>query len=103
VQELTEYSFERASRSRFAKAVSLVMDENVFAVRLIRGEDFPDDVKIKSVQRAVGSLIRKRGRSARTFIESENAIILSLWPEGEAPSRPTRRRRSTQRQAPVAA
>jgi hypothetical protein len=99
MQQLTEYSFTRASRSRYAEAVSLLLDKNVFAVRLVRGEDFDKEVSVKSVQRAVSQLIRKRGRSAHTFIEDENAIVLSLWPEGEGPSRPTRKRKSSQRQA----
>lgn len=95
MEQLKSFDFKKPSRSRYADAVDAVVDGGVFAVRLRRGEDFPEGVSMNSVQGAVADQIRKRGGRARTFRESEDSLVVSLWKNGEGPRRPARRGRQS--------
>lgn len=99
MEKLTSYEFKRSSRSRYAPIVKALIDDGVNAVRIKRGDDFPDDVNMDGVQAAVSDQVRKRGRRARTFRESDDALVVALWPEGEGPRTP--RRRGARRPAPL--
>jgi hypothetical protein len=96
---LQSFDFTRPSRSRYAPAVKALMEDRVFAVLLKRGEDFPADITMASVQGGIRDKIAKAGGRARIFPTEEGNLVVSLWPEGEGPKRPTRRARRT----PVAA
>jgi hypothetical protein len=105
---LESYDFTRPSRSQYAPAVEALChpDPNKRAsiVSLKRAEDFSEKADIRGVQGAVSDRMRKalekvpdlRGRRPRTFIESNDVIVISLWPEGEEPRRRTGRRRERQ-------
>jgi|SRR4051812_5309144 hypothetical protein len=83
---LTSYEFKRPSRSRVAPVVSLLVDEGVFAVHLERGDEiWRDSDNADSLKNTLSTEVRKRGRRARIFTESDDAIVVSLWPEGEGP------------------
>lgn len=93
MEQLQSFAFTKPSKSRYADAVAALVDNGVFAVRLRRGEDFPDGISMDGVQGAVSDQIRKRGKRARTFRESDDSLVVSLWPDGEGPRRSARRRR----------
>jgi hypothetical protein len=84
---LRSYEFKKPSKSRYAPVVKALVEDGVFAVRLVRGTDFPSEATIDSVQGAVSQQVRNAGRRARTFAESLDALIVSLYPEGEGPRR----------------
>lgn len=96
---LESYSFTKPSTSRYAAAVSALVEDGHFAVKLKRGTDFPAEIGIEAVQGAISEQIRKRGKRARTFRESDDVLVVSLYGDGEGP----RRRRGARRQAAVAA
>lgn len=102
MEKLSSYDFKRSSSSQYDDISKALVDDGAVAVRLERGRDFPDDVKMASVQQGVRDTIKKRGRRARTFIEDDDHMVIGLYGEGEGP-KPPRRRRSATRQAPVAA
>lgn len=87
---LNDYSFHRPYNGRWVDVVKALMEDGVFAVRLERGEDFPEDKKIENVQNAITQQITKAGGHARTFVEdreTKNVLIVSLWPDGEGPAK----------------
>jgi hypothetical protein len=47
---------------------------------------------MSSVQQGVRDAVKKRGRRARTFIESDDHMVVGLYGEGEGPRAPRRRR-----------
>jgi hypothetical protein len=79
---LETHDFKKPSRSRYAEAVKALIEDGVFAVRLKRGEDFPEEITAGSASGSVRQLIDKQGRIARCFIESERSLVVSLQPEG---------------------
>jgi hypothetical protein len=91
---LSDYNFQRPSRSRYAPVVEALIEKGIFAVKLKRGEDFPSDANINSVQGAISTQIRESpknttNRRARTWVEdpeTANVLIVSLYPEGEGPA-----------------
>jgi hypothetical protein len=92
---LESYEFKRTSKSQYAKVVKALVEDGRFAVRMRRGEDFPENNSLSSVQGAVGDQIRKAGRRARTFAEPPDHLVVSLYAEGEGPTarrRPSRAR-----------
>jgi hypothetical protein len=102
---LESYDFTRPSRSQYAPAVeALCPNKRASIVSLKRAEDFSEKADIRGVQGAVSDRMRKalekvpdlRGRRPRTFIESNDVIVISLWPENEGPRRRTGRRRERQ-------
>lgn len=93
---LNEYDFKRQSTSRYAPAVKALVDDGAFAVKLRRGVDFPQDVRTDNVQANVSNLVRARGKRARTFVESDDVVVVSLWPDGEGPKQ---RRKAAKRSA----
>jgi hypothetical protein len=99
---LDSYEFKRPSRSRYAPVVDALVNgvggKKVFAVKLKRGEDFPQASSISSVQGAISTQVREAGRRAKTFAESDDVLVVSLWPEGEGPRV---RRRSSRGRAVV--
>jgi hypothetical protein len=57
-------------------------------VQLERGDDeFPVDVKINTVQAGVRSAIKKAGKSATTYIVSDDIIVVGLKPNGTSSRR----------------
>ena len=87
---LQSYNFQKPSRSQYAPVVKALLEDGAPIVKLKRGEDFPSDAKIESVQGAVTTQIRQapantNRRIARTFTESDDALIVTLWPEGQGP------------------
>jgi hypothetical protein len=108
---LESYDFKRESTSQYADAIKAITHPDparrAFAVKLKRGEDFPAEAKTSTVQGGVSTQLRKaledvpdlRGRIPRTFVESDDVVVISLHPEGEGP----RPRRKTQRRERVAA
>jgi hypothetical protein len=111
VEILQQYAFKRPSTSQYAEAIKAVChpdpNKRAYAVKLKRGEDFPADAKTSTVQGGVSTQLRKaldevpelRGRRPRTFVESDDVVVVALWPEGEGP----RPRRKSQRRERVAA
>lgn len=98
MEQLQSFEFKRPSRSQYAPVVKALVDDGTFAVRLVRGEDFPQGANIHQVQSSVRIAIEKAGARARTFVEYEedhsaNTMVVSLWRDGEGPKKPTRRRR----------
>jgi hypothetical protein len=89
---LEEYEFRRPSRSRYEPVVVALCDDDAFAVLLRRGDDFPVNVTLDSVQGAVAQQVRLRGKRARTFRESDDVLIVSLYADG--PARPRKRGRA---------
>jgi hypothetical protein len=98
MEKLQSYEFRKPSRSRYAPVVTALVDEGVFAVRLKRGPDFPEGVSMDSVQGAVADQVRKAGRRAKTFRESDDALVVSL-----ATDEPRSRGRSQRRRTELAA
>lgn len=96
---LTSYEFKRPSTSRYAPVVNALVTDGAKAVRIKRGEDFPAEISMDSVQGAVSQEIRKAGARARTFRESDDVLVIALRGEGEAP----RRKRATKQPALAAA
>jgi hypothetical protein len=93
MRQLQEFDFDtRPSRSRYADAVSALVDDGVFAVELKRGEDFPANLALSSVQGSVSSLIRKRGKTARTRIVDKDTIVVGLQANGTSSRRRGRER-----------
>jgi hypothetical protein len=92
MESLTAYDFKRPSSSQYDDVAKALVDDGATAVRIKRGADFPDDIKMSSVQQGVRDVIKKRGRRARTRIEDDNHMVIGLWPEGEGPRTPRRRR-----------
>lgn len=96
---LNSYEFRKPSHSQWAPVVKALVQDGVFAVRLKRGVDFPQDANLDTVQGGVSSQVRNAGRRARTFREGDDAIVVSLYAEGEGP----RRTRTARRRERVAA
>lgn len=96
---LDSYEFTRPSTSRYAPVVQALVNDNKFAVKLKRGEDFPEDATIATVQGAVSQQIRNAGRNARTFAESDDVLVVTLRSEEEA----TKAKRSAKRRVNVPA
>lgn len=95
---LQHFDFDqRPSRSRYASTVDALIVRNVAAVTLERGDDFPDDVKIATVQSGVRAAVAKAGKRARTYIISDDEIVVGL------DDRPAKPRRSGKRREAVAA
>lgn len=93
---LQEYDFKRPSRSQYAPVAKALLEDGVFAVKLKRGEDFPQSANVSSVQGAVSTQVRESPknvdrRRARTFVESDDVLVVSLYAAGEGPA-PKRRR-----------
>lgn len=82
---LETHDFKKPSRSRYTEAVDALCDKGAFAVRLTRGKDFPDNITAGSASGSVRQLIGNRGQRARCFIESDDALVVSLWKDGEGP------------------
>jgi hypothetical protein len=111
VEILQQYAFRRPSTSQYAAAIEAIAhpdpNKRAFAVKLKRGEDFPVDAKTSTVQGGLSAQLRKaldevpelRGRRPRTFVESDDVVVASLWPEGEGP----KPRRASRRRERVAA
>lgn len=91
---LNSYEFRKPSNSQWAKVVKALVQDGAFAVRLKRGVDFPQDANLDTIQGGISSQVRNAGRRARTFREGDDAIVVSLYAEGEGPrrSRATRKR-----------
>ena len=89
---LQSYEFKKQSSSRYAPVVKALVDQGAFAVKLKRGEDFDQAASIETVQGGVSTLIRKAGHRARTFRESDDVLVVTLYAEGEGP-KPRRRAR----------
>jgi hypothetical protein len=86
---LEEFDFTaRPSRSRYADAVTALVDNGAHAVRLARGTDFPDNLKMDTVQSAVTTQIRKAGKRARTYKVDDDTLVVGLRPDHS----PARRR-----------
>src|SRR3954454_8845871 len=90
---LREYDFTRPSRSQYAPIAKALIDDGAKIVRIKRGEDFSEKATMASVRGAVSDSIAKRGHRARTFIESEDVLVVALWTEGEGPQRRRKRNR----------
>jgi hypothetical protein len=89
MEKLDSFDFDkRPSRSRYAPVVKAMVEDGVKAVRLKRGEDFPQEVNIDSVQSAVADQVRKAGKHAQTHRESEDSLVVGL----QTNPRPARRR-----------
>src|SRR3954452_8261374 len=94
MKQLQSFDFDaRDTDSPYDPIVKLLVEDGVFAVELSRGEDFDEDVKVGGLSNTLRGRIRKAGRRARIRIKSKDVIVVGLWPEGEGPKRPTRRRR----------
>lgn len=90
---LHNYEFKRPSRSRYADAIKALTEDGVFAVRLKRGEDFPDNVPMNSIQGGIKDAFKKTsGRSVKTHSEGDEAVVVTLQPEGHSPK--TRKKRA---------
>jgi len=96
---LTSYDFKRSSKSRYAAVVDALVNRGAFAVKLVRGTDFPQTAKTETVQGAVSNQIRLAGRRARTFVESDDVVVVSLWADGEGPKQ---RRKAAKRERTTA-
>lgn len=87
MERLDSFDFsKRPSRSRYAAVVKALVDEGVHAVRITRGVDFPDELQMDTVQGSISQQIRKAGKRARTYRESEDVLIVGLNEEA-APRR----------------
>lgn len=97
METLQSYSFKRPSRSQYTPVVKVLTENPDRIIRLKRGEDFPRDAKIASVQGAVSTQLREAGggRRPRTFVEDDDNLIVAFWPEGEGP-KPRAKRRARQ-------
>lgn len=91
MEKLENFDFtKRPSRSRYAPIVKALVEDGAGAVRLTRGEDFPQPLAIDAVQGAIADQIRKAGRRARTYREDDDHLVVGL---NHDPA-PTRRRAS---------
>lgn len=91
MEKLDTFDFSRRpSRSRYATAVNALLNGTT-AVRLKRGEDFPEDLNIESVQGSIAGLLRKEGKHARTYRESNDSLVVGLQ------SAPAQKRRGRER------
>jgi hypothetical protein len=98
MEKLDSYIFgRRPSRSRYAAAVTALIDEGTAAVLLKRGDDFDQAVDIQSVQGAISTQIRNRGKKARTERVDDNTLAVAL------DDRPARAPRSSRRRQAVPA
>jgi hypothetical protein len=96
---LQHFDFDqRPSRSRYAAAARALVEDGVKAVELERGEDFPADVKMATVQSGVRAAVKKAGKTAQTYIVTDDRIIVGLKDENAKP-----RRGGSRRREPVAA
>jgi hypothetical protein len=100
---LQSFEFKKPSRSRYATVVKALVDDGAAAVRLKRGVDFPAEVSMDGVQSAVADQVRKRGKRARTFRESDDELVVALWADGQGPALAARRQRKQGRRQPVPA
>jgi hypothetical protein len=93
MEKLSSFDFDaRPSRSRYVPVVKALVDENTFAVKIKRGDpEFPEKVKVATIQAGVRTEVGKTGKTARTRILSADEIVVGLDPN------PTSRRRSTKR------
>ena len=84
---LEKFDFaDRPSRSRYAEVVKALVQDNVHAVKLERGKDFPNTVKMDTVQAGVSTAVRKAGKRARTRVLSQDVLVVGLNSE-PAPKR----------------
>jgi uncharacterized protein related to proFAR isomerase len=94
MEKLDSFDFsKRPSRSRYAPVIdALVHDRNpAAAVRLTRGDEiWPADVNVDSVQGAIADQMRKIGKRAKTFRESDDSLVIGLN-DKPAPKRARRR------------
>jgi hypothetical protein len=94
MEKLSSFDFDhRPSRSRYVKVVVALADDKVHAVKLKRGEDFPEDVDISTVQAGVRNVFDKEGKRARTRIVSKDELVVGLHPEQTPRRRSPKRRR----------
>lgn len=94
---LQSYEFRKPSRSRYAPVVKALLEDGAPVVKLTRGEDFDQDAQIGSVQGAVSAQVRESPKNTdkrrpHTFVESDDVLIVALYPKGEGPA--LRRRRA---------
>jgi ribosomal protein RSM22 (predicted rRNA methylase) len=96
MEKLDSFDFsKRPSRSRYAPVIEALLHgktddgKPVKAVRLKRGDDWPSDVNIDSVQGAIADQLRKVGKRAKTFRVDDNTLVVGL---NDAPT-PRRARR----------
>lgn len=91
---LDSFNFdERPSRSRYAAAVKALVQDKRHAVKLTRGVDFPEGVKIDTVQAGVSTAVRKAGKRAQTYVVSDDVLVAGLHPD-QAPRRSKRARQA---------
>ena len=93
---LQSFTFQKPSTSRYAPVVEALLKTPTPIIRLKRGEDFPQEAKIESVQGALATQVRDspqntNGRRARTFTETDDSLVVTLWAEGEGPRRRAKR------------
>lgn len=100
MKQLQSFNFdERQTISRYDPVVKALVDDEVFAVELHRGEDFDEDSKVGGVSSQLRNRIKKAGRRARVRIVNEDVIVVGLWEAGKGPKRAQR----AKRREPVAA
>src|SRR4051794_23169444 len=92
MERLDSFDFDaRPDRSRYAAVAKALVDDKVHAVKLKRGVDFPADVKMTTVQSGVRNVVSKAGKRARTYIVSEDEIVVGLNTD-QSPRKRGRRR-----------
>lgn len=95
---LESFDFDkRPSRSRYAPVVKALVEDGAKAVRLTRGEDFPQPLSMDAVQGAIADQFRKAGKKAETYRQDEDHLVVRL---SDKPS--TGRRRGRAREATAA-
>jgi hypothetical protein len=105
---LQTYEFRRQPRGQYAPVVKALLEDGAPIIKLTRGEDFPQNAKIGSVQGAVSAQVRdsplnKDKRRAKTFTESDDVLIVTLYAEGEGPAQRRKRAPGRGQRVPVAA
>lgn len=97
MKKLDSFDFKsRPTRSRYKEAYEALVEEEVGAVVLERGEDFPESAKLQNVQGGVSEHFRKRGKKVTTRTIAPDQVVVGL--EGDATPR-----RRTSRRTPVTA
>jgi len=93
---LEQFDFNnRPSRSRYEAVADALLNKGAEAVKLKRGVDFPETVKIDSVQGGISTYIRETyDKSARTRVLDDDTIVVG--------NNPTPRRRKQSRKQAVA-
>lgn len=89
---LEEFDFDsRPSRSRYVAAMTALVEDNVRAVKLTRGQDFDADVQLASVQGAISTLARERfGVRVVTRRVGDDELVVGI-----NPNQTVRRRRKS--------